>query len=155
MEKTIETQVLVIGGGATGTGIARDLSLRGVWVILIEKSDLNAGASGANHGLLHSGARYVHSDIEAAMECRSEGLLLKQIAPHCIEETGGLFVAVPGDDETYIADFPGMCERAGILCRPLDVKDIGQMEPCLSPLLIALLRWRMPPLIRLNSPSKI
>ncbi|MBU3951863.1 MAG: FAD-dependent oxidoreductase, partial [Proteobacteria bacterium] len=46
MEKTIETQVLVIGGGATGTGIARDLSLRGVRVILIEKSDLNAGASG-------------------------------------------------------------------------------------------------------------
>ncbi|MBA3010313.1 MAG: FAD-dependent oxidoreductase [Proteobacteria bacterium] len=137
MEKTIETQVLVIGGGATGTGIARDLSLRGVRVILIEKSDLNAGASGANHGLLHSGARYVHSDIEAAMECRSEGLLLKQIAPHCIEETGGLFVAVPGDDEAYIADFPGMCERAGIPCRPLDVKDAGQMEPCLSPLLIA------------------
>lgn len=137
MEKTIETQVLVIGGGATGTGIARDLTLRGIKVILIEKSDLNAGASGANHGLLHSGARYVHSDTEAAMECRAEGLILKQIAPHCIEETGGLFVAVAGDEEGYIAGFPGMCERSGIPCRPLDLKDVREMEPCLSPDLIA------------------
>ncbi|MCK5835848.1 MAG: anaerobic glycerol-3-phosphate dehydrogenase subunit A [Desulfobacula sp.] len=136
-KKTIETQVLVIGGGATGTGIARDLALRGVQVILIEKNDLNAGASGANHGLLHSGARYVYSDAEAAMECRAEGLILKQIAPHCIEETGGFFVAVPGDDETYIADFPRMCERSGIPCRPLDVKDAMQMEPSLSRDIIA------------------
>ncbi|MCP3945067.1 MAG: anaerobic glycerol-3-phosphate dehydrogenase subunit A [Desulfobacteraceae bacterium] len=133
----METQVLVIGGGATGTGIARDLALRGVKVALIDKSDLNAGASGANHGLLHSGARYVSSDAEAAMECRSEGLLLKQIAPHCIEETGGLFVAVPGDDEAYIADFPRMCEASGIPCRPLDLKDAMGMEPCLSQDLIA------------------
>ena len=36
-----------------------------------------------------------------------EGELLKRLAPHCIEDTGGLFVAVRGDDERYIADFPG------------------------------------------------
>lgn len=137
MKKTIETQVLVIGGGATGTGIARDLALRGIQVILIEKKDLNAGASGANHGLLHSGARYAHSDAEAARECKAEGLILKQIAPHCIEETGGLFVAVPGDDEAYIAEFPGMCEASGIPCRPLDPADAKQMEPCLSQDIIA------------------
>lgn len=137
MEKTIETQVLVIGGGVTGTGIARDLTLRGIKVILIEKNDLNAGASGANHGLLHSGARYVHTDVKAAMECRAEGLILKQIAPHCIEEAGGMFVAVPGDEEAYIADFPGMCQRSGIPCQPLDLKDAREMEPCLSPDLIA------------------
>lgn len=41
------TQVLIIGGGATGTGLARDLSLRGVSCILVEKGDFNAGASGA------------------------------------------------------------------------------------------------------------
>ncbi len=137
MKKTIETQVLVIGGGATGTGIARDLALRGIQVILIEKKDLNAGASGANHGLLHSGARYAHSDAEAARECRAEGLILKQIAPHCIEETGGLFVAVQGDDETYIADFPGMCDASGIPSRPLDLADVREMEPALSQEIIA------------------
>jgi glycerol-3-phosphate dehydrogenase len=132
MKKTIETQVLIIGGGATGTGLARDLALRGVEVVLVEKGDLNAGASGANHGLLHSGARYVHSDMEAAKECRSEGLILKEICPQCIEETSGLFVAVPGDEETYIADFPGMCQKAGIPCRSLDLDEALEMAPCLS-----------------------
>ena len=55
----MNTQVLIIGGGATGTGIARDLALRGVQCMLVEKGDINAGTSGANHGLLPSGARYV------------------------------------------------------------------------------------------------
>ena len=98
MSKTLNTQVLIIGGGATGTGIARDLALRGVECILAEQRDINAGASGANHGLLHSGGRYVFADQESAKECREEGALLKKLAPHCIEDTGGLFVAVEGDD---------------------------------------------------------
>ena len=54
-----KTEVVIIGGGVTGTGLARDLALRGVDCLLVEKGDLNSGASGANHGLLHSGARYV------------------------------------------------------------------------------------------------
>ena len=101
----MNTQVLIIGGGATGTGLARDLALRGVDCILVEKRDINAGASGGNHGLLHSGARYIASDPAAAVECQQEGQLLKKLAPHCVEQTGGLFVAIQGDDENYIADF--------------------------------------------------
>jgi len=138
VKKTIETQVLIIGGGATGTGLARDLSLRGIDVVLVEKGDLNDGASGANHGLLHSGARYVYSDVEAAMECRSEGMILKQICPQCIEETSGLFVAVPGDDEAYIADFPEMCRKAKIPCRKLDMDAALEKAPCLAPDAIAV-----------------
>ena len=53
----MHTEVVIIGGGVTGTALARDLALRGVACILLEKEDLNAGASGRNHGLLHSGAR--------------------------------------------------------------------------------------------------
>jgi glycerol-3-phosphate dehydrogenase len=133
----VKTQVLIIGGGATGTGLARDLSLRGVRCILVEKQDINAGASGGNHGLLHSGARYVASDPEAAKECREEGELLKKLAPHCIEDTGGLFVAVRGDDEKYIADFPGLCAKSGIPAEMLDISTAREMEPELSPDLIA------------------
>ena len=70
-----KTQALIIGGGATGTGIARDLALRGVACILVERRDINAGASGSNHGLLHSGARYVLNDAMTSMECREENLL--------------------------------------------------------------------------------
>jgi glycerol-3-phosphate dehydrogenase len=134
----LKTQVLIIGGGATGTGLARDLALRGVGCLLVEKKDLNAGASGGNHGLLHSGARYVASDPEAAKECRHEGELLKRLASHCIEETGGFFVAVEGDDEKYIADFPGMCGRCGIPAHPVDLKDARFQEPVLSEKLLAV-----------------
>ncbi len=138
MNHTIETQILVIGGGVTGTGIARDLSLRGFNVILIEKQDLNSGASGGNHGLLHSGARYVCSDPEAAVECNAELDIIKRTASHCVEDTGGLFAAVTGDDEKYIADFPSMCEASGIPCRSIDIKDALEMEPALSDRTIAV-----------------
>ena len=133
----MHTQVLIIGGGATGTGLARDLALRGVQCVLVEKRDINAGASGGNHGLLHSGARYIASDPASACECKKEGRLLKTLAPHCIESTGGLFVAIAGDHEQYIADFPGMCAKAGIDTHALDPKDARELEPALSDQLIA------------------
>jgi len=133
----LETQVLIIGGGITGAGIARDLALRGITCILAEKNDINAGASGANHGLLHSGARYVAGDLVNAKECREEGNILKKLAPHCIEDTGGLFVAVEGDDEKYVADFPGLCSKCGIPAQTLDIREVLEMEPSLSKKLIA------------------
>ena len=51
-EQTIDTEVLIIGGGVTGAGIMRDLALRGLHTVLIDKRDLCAGASGGNHGLV-------------------------------------------------------------------------------------------------------
>ena len=138
--KRMQTPVLVIGGGATGTGIARDLALRGVTCIVAERRDVNAGASGANHGLLHSGARYVSGDMASASECRREAQLLKKTAPQCIEETGGLFVAVQGDDEKYVADFPGLCADAGIPVAAIEPEQALDMEPNLSRKLIAAYR---------------
>jgi glycerol-3-phosphate dehydrogenase len=135
--KHIQTQVLIIGGGATGTGLARDLALRGVTCLLAEKRDINAGASGGNHGLLHSGARYVASDQEAARECREEGEILKKLAPQCIEPCGGLFVAVAGDDESYVADFAGMCAASTVPARELELSEAKRLEPVLSDKLIA------------------
>lgn len=133
----MKTRVLIIGGGVTGTGLARDLALRGIGCMVVEKKDINAGASGGNHGLLHSGARYVASDPAAATECRVEGQRIKQLAPHCIEDTGGLFAALPGDDENYIADFPDMCARSGIVAQALDGREAREIEPALSERLIA------------------
>lgn len=133
----INTQALIIGAGITGAGLARDLSLRGVGCILVEQKDVTAGASGANHGLLHSGARYIRSDPAAAEECQKENHLLKRLAPHCIDACGGLFVAVKGDDEKYIADFPQLCAQSGITTQPVDLDDARNMEPALSDKLIA------------------
>lgn len=136
----MKTQVLIIGGGITGTGLARDLALRGVQCILVEKADINAGASGSNHGLLHSGARYVSNDPSAAKECREEGDILKALGPHCIEKTGGLFVAVEGDDERYVEDFPNLCSQCGIPVQAMDLKEAWDLEPALSRKLIAAYR---------------
>lgn len=137
MEETFESEVLVIGGGVTGTGVMRDLALRGVQCLLIDRQDLNAGASGGNHGLLHSGGRYVAGDIETAAECRAEGELLKRLAPQCIDDCGGLFVAVEGDDEAFTARFPGYCATAGIPCEPLGLGEARALEPELSGRLVA------------------
>jgi glycerol-3-phosphate dehydrogenase len=133
----LKTQALIIGGGVTGAGLARDLSQRGIECILVEKQDFNSGASGGNHGLLHSGARYVTSDPNAAKECSNESDLLKRLAAHCIEDTGGLFIAVEGDDEKYIADFPQLCAKSAIPTYPVDLAEAREMEPNLSPKLIA------------------
>ena len=135
--KVINTQVLIIGAGVTGAGLARDLSLRGVLCILVEQKDVNAGASGANHGLLHSGARYIKSDPASAGECQKENHRLKRLAPHCIDACGGLFVAVQGDDENYIADFPFLCTQSGIAAHPVDLNEARNLEPALSDKLIA------------------
>lgn len=137
MSYLLKTEVCIIGGGVTGTALARDLSLRGVSCILVEKRDINAGASGGNHGLLHSGARYIALDQNTAIECRKEGELLKRLAPQCIENTGGLFVAVEGDDEKYISDFPEFCAQCGIATCFLDPKETREMEPALTEKVIA------------------
>jgi glycerol-3-phosphate dehydrogenase len=135
--QTHETDVLVIGGGVTGAGIMRDLALRGIRCILVDKRDLNGGASGGNHGLLHSGARYAVADTETATECRVEGDILKRLAPHCIDDCGGLYVAVEGDDLDYVARFPGACDAAGIPCEDLTFEEARRREPALPDTLVA------------------
>ncbi len=130
--KVYETDVLIAGAGVTGTGIMRDLALRGIHCMLIDKKDLCAGASGGNHGLLHSGARYVSNDISSAIECRNEGDILKKIASQCIEETGGLFVSVKGDDPDFADVFARGCEQAGIDYEKLTRDQARELEPVLS-----------------------
>ena len=67
--RKIGTEILIIGGGATGAGIALDAAMRGYKTILVEKGDLAHGTTGRYHGLLHSGGRYVVRDPEVAREC--------------------------------------------------------------------------------------
>jgi glycerol-3-phosphate dehydrogenase len=54
--------VIVIGGGVTGAGVARDLSLRGLSVLLLEKGDWGGGTSGASSWMIHGGPRYLEFD---------------------------------------------------------------------------------------------
>jgi len=134
---SLKTEVLIIGGGATGVGIARDLSLRGIPSLLIEKGDFTSGASGRNHGLLHSGARYAVSDPEAARECIVENRILKKIAPHCVEEAGGLFVSLPEDGLDFRDLFLKSCDKVDIPSTLLSREKALDLEPGLNPDLIS------------------
>lgn len=131
-----ETDVIIIGGGATGAGIARDCALRGLRCILLERRDIATGATGRNHGLLHSGARYAVNDHESAEECIKENMILKQIARHCVEDTKGLFITLPEDDLAYQKTFIESCEKAGIEAIQIEPELAKRLEPSVNPSLI-------------------
>jgi glycerol-3-phosphate dehydrogenase len=131
--KRLETEVLVIGGGATGAGVARDAAMRGFDTILLDRADLAMGTTGRFHGLLHSGGRYVVKDPPSAAECMSENLILKRIAADAIEDTGGLFVTTPWDDPDYAGEFHDGCLEAGIPVEVLSAAEILRREPRLNP----------------------
>jgi len=129
----MQTEVLVIGGGATGTGIVRDLAMRGFKTILVEKGDLTQGTTGRYHGLLHSGGRYVVKDPRAAVECIEENRVLRKIMPQCIEDTGGFFVITPWDPIDYVPRFLAGCKTARIPVEELSRSQMLKEEPALNP----------------------
>jgi glycerol-3-phosphate dehydrogenase len=122
----------VIGGGATGCAVARDLALRGFAVTLIEFGDLGSGTSSRFHGMLQSGARYAVSDTGYAAECMRERRTVAAIAPQAVEETGGLFVALPEDPPDYAERFAAGCAEAAIPAAELDPDQAMREEPALS-----------------------
>lgn len=128
----LNTEVLVIGGGATGTGLVRDLSLRGFRTVLVEKSDLSTGTTGRYHGLLHSGGRYVVNDPDAAVECIQENKILRKIIPFAIEDTGGFFVLTPWDKPDYAELFVKGCLKAGIPVEEIPPEKLISFEPNLN-----------------------
>ncbi len=134
-----ETDAIIIGGGATGAGIARDLSIRGLLCVLIEKNDIASGTTGRNHGLLHSGARYAVKDHESARECIRENKILKKIAGHCIENTGGLYVTLPEDDPVYHRSLIEGCKYAGIDAKEISTRKALEIEPNLNPDILSAL----------------
>ena len=125
--------ILVVGGGATGTGVARDLAMRGFEVTLVERGKLTDGATGRMDGLLHSGARYANTDPAAARECLAERRTLEAIAAHCVVDTGGLFVSLEGDDEEYFERTRAGCEDVGMDARVLSGEEVEDLEPSLTP----------------------
>ena len=132
--------VIIIGGGATGAGVARDCALRGIKVLLLERGDIATGATGRNHGLLHSGARYAVTDRESAEECIRENMILRRIASHCVDETDGLFISLPEDGLEFQAKFVESCRAAGIRADIIDPKEALRLEPSANPALIGAVR---------------
>ncbi len=121
--------LVIIGGGITGLGIARDAALRGFKVTLIEKNQLGSGTSGSFHGILHSGARYAVVDPESAVECYLENQILRKILKEAIIDTGGLFLALDDSDLDYSEKLFNACKKLAIPIEEQSIENILKKEP--------------------------
>ena len=81
-----QIELLVVGGGITGAGIARDAALRGLETGLVEVEDFAAGTSSRSSKLIHGGLRYLQQgDVALVREAATERAVLRRIAPHLAE----------------------------------------------------------------------
>ena len=81
--------LLVIGGGITGCGVARDAAMRGLRVALVEREDFASGTSGRSSRLVHGGIRYLeHAQFHLVHEAIRERQTLLRIAPHLVRPLG-------------------------------------------------------------------
>jgi glycerol-3-phosphate dehydrogenase len=91
--------LLIIGGGIVGSGIARDAAMRGLKTALVEQHDFAFGTSSRSTRLLHGGIRYLASGrIGLVREASVEKRILHHIAPHLAEPLAFIFPTYPGTD---------------------------------------------------------
>lgn len=128
-----QKRVVVIGGGSTGCAVAHDLALRGFEVVLIERGDLASATTGRCSCFLHSGARYVVTDTESAVEAIEENAIIKRIMPpHTMETNGGLFILLKSDDPSYADRFFDGCHACGVPVEEITPEQAWSLEPNLT-----------------------
>ena len=149
----VKPRVIIIGGGGSGAAIAYDCALRGFKVLLLEKGSFTSGTTGRHHGLLHSGARYVGNDLDAASECWQEAQILRRISSNVIEDNGGYFVGIKGiDNAEYAQQFEEGCRQVHIPIRTASGAELAKTVPALSNNIMAAYAvpdasfdaWRLP-----------
>jgi len=132
--------LLVIGGGITGAGIARDAALRGFRIALVDKGDFGGGTSSHSSRLIHGGIRYLEQrDFRLVFEASRERRVLLRIAPHLVRPLPFLFPVYRG------ARVPAWKLRAGMWLydllaafrnvkthRWLNPKQVRRAEPALK-----------------------
>jgi glycerol-3-phosphate dehydrogenase len=102
--------VLIVGGGINGAGLARDLALRGLAVALVEQEDFACGTSSASTKLIHGGLRYLENfDLRLVFEACRERRTLQRIAPHLVQPLAFFIPVYKGDPR------PLWMVRAGML----------------------------------------
>ncbi|SEL81844.1 glycerol-3-phosphate dehydrogenase [Blastococcus sp. DSM 46786] len=101
--------VVVVGGGVTGAGVALDAASRGLSVLLCERTDLAAGTSRWSSKLVHGGLRYLaHGELGLAREsARERAVLMGATAPHLVRPLPFLVPDAAGRDVTALAELGG------------------------------------------------
>lgn len=130
--------LLVIGGGILGAGIARDATLRGLRVALIDKADFASGTSSRSSKLIHGGLRYLEQfNFRLVAESCRERTRLRELAPHLVHPCEFIFPVYAGDSR------PLWKIRLGLLLydaiargshRTLTPPQIAELEPGLNQL---------------------
>jgi glycerol-3-phosphate dehydrogenase len=133
-----DVDVVVVGGGINGTGVARDLALRGLSVALFERNDLAFGASGNNSGMIHGGVRYLRTNPSVTeTSCRDSGYIQK-IAPFLLHRIPFLLPVRGGPKGRIMLELIDAYFRAyddyvplkrGEKHTRLDASDLARLEP--------------------------
>lgn len=107
--------LLVIGGGINGAGIARDAARRGLSVAVVEMGDLATGTSSRSSKLVHGGLRYLEQlEFSLVFEAVSERRILLDIAPHLVDPLGFVFPVYRGDRRSLRTIGAGMVLYEGL-----------------------------------------
>jgi glycerol-3-phosphate dehydrogenase len=141
--RTLATEtfdLLIIGGGVTGAGIARDAALRGLKVALVEKTDFAAGTSSKSSKLVHGGFRYLeHAQFRLVFEGTNERALLMKVAPHLVRPLEFLLPVYKHDKPGLFVLDVGLWIYDGLskfsspkLHRTVRAPRVGKIEPGLK-----------------------
>jgi glycerol-3-phosphate dehydrogenase len=132
--------LVIIGGGINGAGIARDAVLRGLTVALFEREDWGAGTTGASTRMIHGGVRYLLYDVPTTRISSEDAGRIRGIAPHLTWRIPFLWPLYPGNrfmreaTEAFLSAYDVHADRKGGLRHArLSADEARQLEPGLAP----------------------
>jgi glycerol-3-phosphate dehydrogenase len=132
--------VLVIGGGITGAGVARDAAMRGLRTALVERHDFASGTSSRSSRLIHGGLRYLeHGWLHLVFESSRERRTLMRIAPHLVRPLGFTWPVYDGarvplwklGAGLFVYDALALFRNVGGNHRRLDADQVVALEPAI------------------------
>jgi len=131
----VETRfdTIIIGGGAIGTCLARDLSLRGLSVLLLEQGDLAEAYTGIGREILLGGATVGLRNAKLGEICARERDIIYNIAPSLIDSCKSYAVAVTEEEIKTIERIHEFCATANIPFEQVEVSDFLNQEPNCNP----------------------
>jgi len=135
-----QVDLVVVGGGITGAGVARDAAMRGLRVLLVEMNDLASATSSRSSKLVHGGLRYLEQyEFGLVFESVSERRILMQIAPHLVRPLGFVFPVYQGAARPLWMIRAGMWLYDGLSLfrspkthRPTSSEELSEAEPLLT-----------------------
>ena len=132
--------LLIIGGGINGVGIARDAALRGLSVALFEREDWGAGTTGHSTRMIHGGVRYLLYDVPTTRHSSEDAGRIRRIAPHLTWRIPFLWPLYPGNPfmreatEAFLGAYdPHAARKGGLRHARLSAAEARTLEPGLAP----------------------